>query len=501
MTSIRRSMHWNVGASWFVHLASLIIGFFLMPFVIHVLGDKQYGVWVFINCIAGYAGLLYLGFGATISRYVAKYSAEENWQKLNEVATLVFAVYLGMGLLALLIAGVIALLVPYFPIWESHSVLEIQIVVLMLGLNVITGMTGSVYGGVLIGLRRFDLERGISFTCDVARLILIVLFLQQTWGIVIIATIYWIVTLIENLGYLWLAYQQLPTLSIHRRHLNWSIYKECSEFSGFAFLNAIAQQLIYATDTIVIGVVIGEAAITPYFIALRLCQYLRTPIEKVSAICMPTAGALQARVDTGALRELLGRALGLTFTLSAGTLIGAYYFGGALIQTWMGPGFESTSSLLIILLIGQVVALPVGVLRSIMFGMGQIRVPSLVYLMEAVANLVLSLCLAFVMGVDGVAWGTSIPVIIFELGIILPLGLRQLDCSVRQVLRESIVPQLLPLAGLWIYSNQVALHFPNHHNWPALILITSGGGAVIGLAWLFEYFLERWFSPRTASAT
>lgn len=499
MTSIKRSMQWNVGASWFVHAASLVIGFFLMPYVIHVLGDGQYGVWVFINCIASYAGLLYLGFGSTISRYVAKYSSEQEWQKLNEVTTLVFAIYLAMGLLAFSVAVVLALSVPYLPIWKTHSVLEIQLVALMLGLNVVTGLVGSVFGGVLMGLRRFDLERGVSFTCDISRLILIVVFLQRPWGLLTVATIYWVVTLIENVGYVWLAYGQLPNLSIHRKHLNWSILSECCEFSGFAFLNAIAQQLIYATDTIVIGVILGESAVTPYFIALRLCQYLRTPIEKVSAICMPTAGALQSKAQSGQLRELLGRGLGLTFTLSAGTLIGALYFGPALIRTWMGPGYEATPSVLTILLIGQVVALPVGVVRSILFGLGQVRVPALVYLAEAIANLVLSLILAYAMGVEGVAWGTSIPIIAFELGIILPLGLRQLGCSARQVAKDSILPQLIPLAGLWIYSYLIALHFPNHDNWPALLMITGGGAAILCIVWLLERQVERWLSSRAAS--
>ena len=501
MTSVKRSMQWNVGASWFVHAASLVIGFFLMPFVIHKLGDGQYGVWVFINCLAGYAGLLYLGFGQTISRYVAKYSAAGDWQKLNEISSLVFFVYVAGGLIALTAACVLAALVPYFSIWKTHSVLEIRLVILMLGLNVATGLIGSVFGGVLMGLRRFDLERGVSFTVDVTRLVLIVVFLQREWGLLAIATIYWVVTLTENLGYVLLAYRQLPELSISRRHLNWGVFRECCSFSGFAFLSAVAQQLIYATDTIVIGVVLGEAAITPYFIALRLCQYLRQPIEKISDICMPTAGALQSQMQTGNLRDLLCKALGVTFLLSAGILIGASFFGTALIQTWMGPGYDQTPALLTILLIGQVVALPVGVLRAILFGLGQVRLPALVYLAEAVVNLVLSLILAQYMGVQGVAWGTSIPIVLFELGIILPVGMSYLGIPLIRLLREAIIPYLLPLLGLWIYSNHVATYYPDHHSWPALIAITCGGGAVLGIVWCAQLLLERVTTVHSASAT
>jgi O-antigen/teichoic acid export membrane protein len=501
MTSVRRSMQWNVGASWFVHAASLVIGFFLMPFVIHKLGDGQYGVWVFINCLAGYAGLLYLGFGQTISRYVAKYSAAGEWQKLNEVSSLVFFVYVGGGLIALTAAGVIAALVPYFSIWKTHSVLEIRLVILMLGLNVATGLIGSVFGGVLMGLRRFDLERGVSFTVDVTRLVLIVLFLQREWGLLAIATIYWVVTLTENLGYVLLAYRQLPQLSIRPSHLNWSVFRECSSFSGFAFLSAIAHQLIYATDTVVIGVLLGETAITPYFIALRLCQYLRQPIEKISDICMPTAGALQSQMQTGNLRDLLCKALGVTFLLSAGILIGASYFGSALIQTWMGPGYDLTPALLTILLIGQVVALPVGVLRAIMFGLGHVRLPALVYLAEAAVNLVLSIVLAYYMGVRGVAWGTSIPIIVFELGIILPVGMSYLGIPLIRLLREAIVPYLLPLLALWVYSKELAASYPDHNSWPALIAITCGGGAVLGIVLGAQMLLERLTSVRSVSVT
>lgn len=498
MTSVKRSVQRNVAASWLVHAASLVIGFFLMPYVIHVLGDAQYGVWVFINCLAGYASLLYLGFGATISRYVARYSAAEEWQKLNEVTSLVFCIYLAMGLVALAGATVLAILVPYLPMWKSHSILEIRLVILMLGLNVAIGMSGSVFGGVLMGLRRFDLERGVSFTVDVTRLVLIVIFLQQRWGLLTIASIYCVVTLIENLGHVWLAYRKLPQLSVGVRHLKWSVFHECWAFSGFAFVNAVAQQLIYATDTVVIGVVLGESMVTPYFIALRLCQYLRQPIEKISDVCMPTAGALQAQLQAGTLRDLLCKALGVTFLLSAGIWIGAAFFGKALIQTWMGNGYDATPNLLTILLLGQVVALPVGVLRAILFGMGHVRLPALAHLAEAAVNLVLSIVLAQTMGVTGVAWGTSIPIILFELGIVLPVGLRLLGIPVLAVVRESVIPFILPLLALWVYCDQLVSQFPDHHSWPALIAITCGGGAVLAVVWLAQNVLEKLTSQRAA---
>ncbi|MEQ9067201.1 MAG: oligosaccharide flippase family protein, partial [Gimesia chilikensis] len=185
----RRSVKWNLCANWLNHGVSLLIGVFLMPYVLHILGDQQYGSWIFINAIAGYSGLLYLGFGQTISRYVAHYHAKEDWKHLNQVANVIFAIYLGMGFLALTAAGIIAWLAPHLSEWGSVPISEVRLVILILGLNVFVGLAGSVFGGVLMGIQRFDIERGVNLTSGILRLVLTVAFLRAEQGLLIIAAI------------------------------------------------------------------------------------------------------------------------------------------------------------------------------------------------------------------------------------------------------------------------------------------------------------------------
>ena len=66
------SLRANILASWIAHLVMIAIGFFMLPFVRDTLSPAAYGAWIFINMISGYAGLLYLGMGATTCRYVDK---------------------------------------------------------------------------------------------------------------------------------------------------------------------------------------------------------------------------------------------------------------------------------------------------------------------------------------------------------------------------------------------------------------------------------------------
>ena len=286
----RRSVKMNLFANWLNHGVSLVIGVFLMPYVLHILGDAQYGSWIFINAIAGYSGLLYLGFGQTISRYVAHYHAKEEWDKLNHVSNVIFAIYLGMGFLALTTAGIIAWLAPHLSDWGTISLYEIRLVILILGLNVFVGLAGSVFGGVLMGIQRFDIERGVNLTGGILRLILTVLFLKAEWGLLTIAVIFFVVTLVENLGQFYFAFRKVKTFRIGPKYLDWSILKECGSFSGFAFIDAIAWTLIEATDSIVIGIFYSPAAIVPYYIALRLTQFINMPIAQIGKVFMPRAG-------------------------------------------------------------------------------------------------------------------------------------------------------------------------------------------------------------------
>jgi O-antigen/teichoic acid export membrane protein len=481
--SVRR----NVFVSWVAHAVTVVVGFFLMPYIVQVLGEHSYGMWVFVNSLASYAGLLYFGFGDTISRYVARYHAAGDQERVNRVVSLVTAVYMVMGCVALTIALGLAATLPWYSGWHGQPLHEMQATIIVLGLNVAVSMVGSVFGGVLMGLRRFDLERSVGFASDALRVALVFVFLQREWGLLTIALIYLGISVFENLCCLVLAYRQMPDLRIGWSYVSRDMLRECTSFSSMAFLNAIAYQLMAAADTVVIGFMFGAESIVPYYIALRLSQFIRQPIEKIAVICMPTAGALSADTEPRRLHQFLAQAVGVVFLLSAGMFVGGCFFGGEVIRLWMGERYVSSQHLLVILLAAQMVALPCGIFRAFLMGLGAVRIPALLYLAEAVLKVVLSVALCSVWGLAGVAWGGLIPVALIELACLVPYALRQLNWPIRRLWLAAIAPQLLPVAALAAYSAVVSGQAWSHAGWPALISITLGGGAVLGAMWLLSH--------------
>jgi O-antigen/teichoic acid export membrane protein len=296
----RSSLKINIASSWLAHAVGLVVGFFLMPYVLHMLGDDAYGTWIFVNSIAGYSGLLYFGFGQTVCRYVAATHATGDPAKMNRMVSLIFAAYAGIGSATFLTACVLSWLAPHLYDWGSQSILEVRIVIVLLGANVLVAMIGSVFGGVLIGIQRFDVDRGINLLSALLRLGLTVVFLRAEWGLLTLAAIFLAVTVAENLGHMTFAYRSVKTLSVSPKNLDRATARECLSFSSFAFLDAVSFHVIDLSDTVVIGCLLG--ARPPFRTTLRSgCASSSSSPSRRSATssCRGPASSMPARTRRG----------------------------------------------------------------------------------------------------------------------------------------------------------------------------------------------------------
>lgn len=458
---------------------TLLIGFFLMPFTLGMLGEEPYGVWLLINAVAGYSGLIYAGFGATICRFVADLSSRQEWLRLNQVVSSIFSVYLGTGTLVLLGTATFAVLAPVIDRWGDVPVREVQISIVIIGVSIALGMVCSVFGGVLIGTQRLDIKRSVETVVGVTRLVLTVILLYQSPSLLTLAIVFLCVTIVEHSLYAVFAFRQVPTLAVRFSLIQKDVLKECFVFSSFSGLALFAEYLIYFTDTVVIGFVLGPIAVVPYQIGLRITQMVQVPIAQIGEAVLPKAGELHAHSARVALGRLVCQGMGVALLLAGGFLVGAAHFGTLFIETWIGPGYEVSSDVLTILVAGQAVALPMVVLRKTLLGMGNVRVPAFIDVAEAIANLALSLVLIQYWGIIGVAYGTLIPMIISESCLLLPYAVRTLGMDLKTIWRDVVFPQVLPLASLYAYCQLVSLLAPSA-GWLPVLSIAGGGVAVLG---------------------
>ena len=161
-------------------VANIAVGFFMMPFLIHSLGEHQYGMWVLVGAVIGFYGLLDVGFGSAIVRFIVR-ALHGGGEKNDDVnIALSSSVFLlsGIGLVSLIITFVIIVLIPHF-IDSNVSVSLFQLLIGILGVKVSILFPLKSFGGVLEAKCRFDILSYIQLFSLAFRTSLIILF---AWG-------------------------------------------------------------------------------------------------------------------------------------------------------------------------------------------------------------------------------------------------------------------------------------------------------------------------------
>ena len=66
-----------------VLVSNIIVSFFMMPFLVHSLGNRWYGFWALAGSILGYYGLLDLGLSSAVTRFVSQAFGQKRHDEIN----------------------------------------------------------------------------------------------------------------------------------------------------------------------------------------------------------------------------------------------------------------------------------------------------------------------------------------------------------------------------------------------------------------------------------
>ena len=399
----------NVFSNWGAFAITAGISFFLAPYIVHHLGNTQYGLWVLLASLVGYMGLLDLGVQSAVTRYVAKYHAVHADQDASRLVSAALAVFTTMGLIAILGALVIALVLVHRLHVPPELVGTAREVLLISGAAMAVSLVGGVFNGLVAGLQRFDLTSGVETVISVLRAAAIVVALGAGGGLVILSLVQLAATAIRGVAAYGLSRRLYPEL--RPAFTSWGLrdLRLLFSFGLFSSLLQVSNMVLTQADSLIIGAFLPISMVTYFAIALNLTNYASAIVSGVAHTIPPRVGALQAQgaeaetrdviLRTGRVAALLILPVSLTFILR----------GGTFIRLWMGASYQDLSgAILIPLAVTQGLGAGPHVAINALVGLNRHRRLSLFVLIEAAANLTLSILWIRPLGLVGLALATAV---------------------------------------------------------------------------------------------
>ncbi|MEX0973205.1 MAG: oligosaccharide flippase family protein [Solirubrobacterales bacterium] len=392
-------------------LLGYLFSFLLAPIMISRLGLDKFGIWAVTGAVATYAGLLDLGIGRSLARFVAVFDAEGNEQKIRQC--------LGLGLLAVTTVGAgaavaAALAAPLLS--DQLGVLatdEMRIVALAaVGIWTLNGYE-DVLSVIGIGKRQMvppnvssAISVSLNFAFSVAALAMstsLVVYALANVAAGVVA----LVPAFFAMRYLWAApYAALPSRALLKEVLAFSVKNQ---------IGWIADLVNFQTDKIIIALVVDVRAAAVYEIASRVVMAVRSAAILTVSALIPTAAARIVAEGRQVIGEMYRRYMLRSCSISFPLFMLASVSAPFLLVAWLGRAPGDSELLVPFLTLAFMANITTGVGSTIAIGAGHPGMVSLNSVMVAALNIVFTLALAPFFGVWGVVGGTFLALLVGSL--------------------------------------------------------------------------------------
>ena len=467
----------NVVSNYGVLLFGAASAFFLSPFVVARLGNEAYGTWALLSSLVGYLGLLDLGVRGAVTRFVARMHAKGDHVGSSRYVSAGLFIFSIAAVMVLIVGAAIALAIGRVFDISPELIEGAQAAVFLGALTMAVAFIGGVYGGVLTGIERFDINAATEICVQVLRIVAIVLALNAGYGLVALAFIQLSVGLLTLVANVLLSRWLYPELNVTLRRWTRADLADILSFSIVTTILRGATLITAQLDAVVIGLFHPMGMIAYFAVGSNLIVYSRSIVRAISVTLTPRISALEgggAIADAHRL-PLVAARIGTLLLLPI--IVTFLTRGSTFIGVWMGEEYADPSGqVLWVLALGLWISAGQGVLGGAFLGLNRHRELLIPMGVEAALNLVLSLLWVRAFGILGVAWGTTAASLLVS-GVMLPfVYARVLKVTLREIylnlvirptaavipfgLASIAVERSLTTSSVFMFFFQVAMIFP-----------------------------------------
>lgn len=397
-----------------------IIGLLYIPFMLRMMGQSEYGLYSLVASVVAYLTILDLGFGNAIVRYTAKFRAEGKIREQYEMFGMFFLLYIGIGILSLLVGLVLYFNIDYLfdATMNEGELYKIRIMMLLMIFNLAFTFPMSIWGAIITAYENFVFQQLVGIVRVILNPLVMIMMLLMGYraiGMVVVTTIFNVVTLLINY---WYCKRELK-IQVRFGHFRWGFFKEVSVYSFWIFLNAIMDRIYWSTGQFVLGVFKGAATVAVYAVAIQLYTLYMSFSTSISGVFLPKITSMITQKSSDKeISDIFIKMGRIQFVIMSFVLSGFILFGRQFINLWAGTDYDEAYMIALLLFIPGTVPLIQNLGIVILQAKNQMKFRSLCYVFVSIIGLLVSIPLAKLYGGIGCVIGTSLSVVLGQVFII-----------------------------------------------------------------------------------
>jgi len=440
------------------HVVTAAVAFITLPFMLAHFGKGYYGVFALVNSLVALVALFDLGTTIVLIKQIAQIDPQKNPQKFVDTIRLGRRWLAVFGIVNAAILGSFTFLPFLHANLSSDETFLFRAMLAFYVLAQLIVWPAKIGNIILAGRQRYDVIALVNAAVALTNACAIIAVLLLGRGPLVLTACFVVISTTASVA---LAVYALQTESRRTRSLPNEKYGTGRFFSTLTsgtsrhllrvalpifFIQVAVFSVQQQTDRVILGIMIGAAAIALYEAAAKLGALL----FQIIGLAISATPSFVAHKETITTREGMNtffitgsRYLSLLLIPTFAALL---VFAPAIIQVWMGSDF-AVSATAAQFLIASALPFPLLILiDSILIARDQYKVWLPYAILVAVINLIFTVFLVYQLGFVGVAIGTFIACL-SDIACKLWVLHAKIRCSVRRWARRVVLPTALA-AGL-----------------------------------------------------
>ena len=401
-------------------VVNIFVALFFTPVLLKTLGQTEYGLYSLIAGVMAYLSILDMGLGNAMVRFVARSQAKKD-KCTSSINSLFLILYTIIGILAFII-GIIICSKSDVIFAKSLNVFELEkakTLILILTASISISFPLSIFDSYIVANEKFAYIKALTVFKNILKpLLMLPLLLLGHKSISMTLVVAFSNVLFHVMTMLYAIFVLKMKFTFSLKNIDKQLLKEIFFYSFFIFLNIIVDNIYSNTDHIILGIVCGTVAVSVYAVATQITQMNTQCSTIISGLFLPKiTKLLETKDGEKEISSLFIKVSRIQMYLMMLVLFGFITFGYYFIYHWAGAEYVDAYYIVLILISPAVIPLTQNIGISILQAKNIHQFRSIIYIIIAVINIIISIPLAQKWAGIGAAIGTAIANLIGQITV------------------------------------------------------------------------------------